>query len=172
MTSCHSVGNASGGDLFAAQFFLAVLQRCHIVVMFEILKECGLGIIADDAADLADALAGSPQQPACVIHAGTQQLLAEIHAVMLQKHSGQLPLGQVQCGCQLIFRAVAGHIVFEKGVDHIGAPVRRCFGGTVAGGIADLQLAKQGDHQLGQQGREQIPGEGGVVFQLLQDHVA
>ena len=68
-------------------------------MVFEILKECGLRIVSYDTAYLANALAGGPQQPACVIHARAQKLLPEIHTVMLQKHSRQLPLGNMQRIC-------------------------------------------------------------------------
>ena len=138
----------------------------------EILKKCSFGVVAYDTTDLANAFTGSSQQPACMVHSGYQQLLAEVHIVVFLQHSGKLPLGNMQRFCQLLFRAVAGHVVLKKGVDHIGAPV--CLGllGAVAGGVADAQGAECCDHQLHQQRWQQISGEGPGAGQFFQNAVA
>ena len=151
---------------------LTILQRGHIIVILEILEEGGFGVIPDDTADLPDAFGGGTQQPTGVIHAGHQQLLPEVHIVVLQKNSGQLSLGDMQRFRQLFFRAIAGHIILKEGIDHIRPPVGGCFSASFAGGVADIQRAEQTNDQIGQQRRQQIIAESPAAGKLCQNTVA
>ena len=60
-----------------------ITEKAITICLLEILKECSFRVIANNAADLTNALVGGAQQPAGMVHTGYQQLLAEVHIIML-----------------------------------------------------------------------------------------